>query len=116
MATLTPLPLKIAYLGGGSREWARKLTIDLALCLDLKGEIALYDIDTAIADEITPNTNQHNANQDLIVESTETENSDLDFHTSFNGPSHHLYFDLAWELFTRLLQFCDNYLPAAAVI
>jgi alpha-galactosidase len=41
----TPTPLKIAYIGGGSREWARKLMIDLALCPDLTGEVALYDID-----------------------------------------------------------------------
>jgi alpha-galactosidase/6-phospho-beta-glucosidase family protein len=42
-------PLKIAYVGGGSREWARKLMIDLALCPDLTGEVALYDIDLASA-------------------------------------------------------------------
>ena len=41
----TPIPLKIAYLGGGSRDWARKLMIDLALCPDLTGEVALHDID-----------------------------------------------------------------------
>src|SRR5512139_1478745 len=41
----TPVPLKIAYIGGGSRDWARKLMIDLALCPDLTGEVALYDID-----------------------------------------------------------------------
>ncbi len=40
-----PIPLKIAYIGGGSREWARKLMIDLALCPDLTGEALLYDID-----------------------------------------------------------------------
>lgn len=39
------IPLKIAYIGGGSRDWARKLMIDLALCSDLTGEVALYDID-----------------------------------------------------------------------
>jgi alpha-galactosidase len=43
MSTL--IPLKIAYIGGGSRDWARKLMIDLALCPDLTGEVALYDID-----------------------------------------------------------------------
>ncbi|MBN1451235.1 MAG: hypothetical protein JW963_09490 [Anaerolineales bacterium] len=43
MSTLTSL--KIAYIGGGSREWARKLMIDLALCPDLTGEVVLYDID-----------------------------------------------------------------------
>jgi alpha-galactosidase len=37
--------LKIAYIGGGSREWARKLMIDLALCPELSGQVALYDID-----------------------------------------------------------------------
>jgi alpha-galactosidase len=37
--------LKIAYIGGGSREWARKLMIDLALCPELGGQMALYDID-----------------------------------------------------------------------
>jgi alpha-galactosidase len=41
--------LKIAYLGGGSREWARKLMIDLALCPELGGRVALYDIDQAAA-------------------------------------------------------------------
>lgn len=42
---MTPIPLKISYIGGGSRDWARKLMIDLALCPDLTGEVALYDID-----------------------------------------------------------------------
>ncbi len=42
---MSPLELKIAYIGGGSRGWARKLMIDLALCSELAGEVALYDID-----------------------------------------------------------------------
>ncbi len=42
---MNPIPLKIAYIGGGSRQWARKLMNDLALCPDLNGEVALYDID-----------------------------------------------------------------------
>ena len=37
--------MKIAYIGGGSREWARKLMFDLALCPDLDGSVSLYDID-----------------------------------------------------------------------
>jgi galacturan 1,4-alpha-galacturonidase len=37
--------LKIAYIGGGSRLWARNLMIDLALCSDLSGNVSLYDID-----------------------------------------------------------------------
>jgi len=37
--------IKIAYIGGGSRLWARGLMSDLALTDDLTGEVALYDID-----------------------------------------------------------------------
>jgi len=40
-----PIELKIAYIGGGSRDWARKLMFDLALSPDLTGLVALYDID-----------------------------------------------------------------------
>ena len=42
---MNPIPLKIAYIGGGSRAWARKLMIDLALAPELTGLVALYDID-----------------------------------------------------------------------
>jgi alpha-galactosidase/6-phospho-beta-glucosidase family protein len=38
---MNPISLKIAYIGGGSRLWARNLMIDLALCPDLTGEVAL---------------------------------------------------------------------------
>ena len=44
-----PIGLNIAYIGGGSREWARKLMFDLALCPDLTGRVALYDIDVESA-------------------------------------------------------------------
>lgn len=37
--------LKIAYIGGGSRGWARTFMTDLALEAQLSGEIRLYDID-----------------------------------------------------------------------
>lgn len=37
--------LKIAYIGGGSRSWARTFMTDLALEEALGGEIRLYDID-----------------------------------------------------------------------
>ena len=43
------MALKIAYIGGGSRQWARKLMFDLALCPDLTGQVALYDIDISSA-------------------------------------------------------------------
>ena len=45
-----PRTIKIAYIGGGSRGWAHTLMNDLALCPDLTGEVALYDIDPAMAD------------------------------------------------------------------
>ena len=41
--------IKIAYLGGGSRGWARILIQDLALCPRLTGEVALYDINLEAA-------------------------------------------------------------------
>ena len=41
--------IKIAYIGGGSRGWAHKLMNDLALCPQLTGEVALYDIDLPMA-------------------------------------------------------------------
>ncbi len=41
--------LNIAYIGGGSRGWAKKLIFDLALDADLSGEVRLYDIDLQAA-------------------------------------------------------------------
>jgi alpha-galactosidase len=43
------LDLRIAYIGGGSRNWARLLMRDLALCPQLEGEMRLYDIDLEAA-------------------------------------------------------------------
>jgi alpha-galactosidase len=42
--------IRIAYIGGGSRNWARNVMTDLALCEHLRGEIALYDIDYQAAE------------------------------------------------------------------
>ena len=42
---MDPKNLKIAYIGGGSRMWARTLMADLALEPALNGRIELYDID-----------------------------------------------------------------------
>lgn len=42
--------IKIAYIGGGSREWAAKLMMDLALSERLCGTLALYDIDASAAE------------------------------------------------------------------
>ena len=41
--------LKIAYIGGGSRAWARKLMCDLALEETICGTVALYDINKEAA-------------------------------------------------------------------
>lgn len=41
--------IKIAYIGGGSKQWARVFMNDLALAKDLEGEIGLYDIDVEAA-------------------------------------------------------------------
>ncbi len=49
--------LKLAYIGGGSRGWARKLMSDLALEPSMSGTMYLYDIDmeAAKANEIIGN-------------------------------------------------------------
>jgi alpha-galactosidase len=47
---MTAREITIAYIGGGSRGWARKLMSDLALCPDLGGQMRLYDIDGAAAE------------------------------------------------------------------
>jgi alpha-galactosidase len=41
----TKREIKIAYIGGGSREWAVKLMADLALTDKLTGKVSLYDVD-----------------------------------------------------------------------
>ncbi len=42
--------VKLAYIGGGSKAWARVFMNDLALTDGLSGEIALYDIDRDAAE------------------------------------------------------------------
>ena len=41
--------IKLCYIGGGSKMWARVFMSDLALTDGLSGEVALYDIDTVAA-------------------------------------------------------------------
>lgn len=41
--------IKIAYIGGGSKNWARSLMQDLALAEGIGGEVCLYDIDIEAA-------------------------------------------------------------------
>ena len=47
---MNPVEIKIAYIGGGSRYWARDLISELALTPRLKGWIDLYDLDHAAAE------------------------------------------------------------------
>ena len=56
---MKPLEIKIAYLGGGSRYWARDLITELALTPRLTGRIDLFDLNheaaernVAVADRI----------------------------------------------------------------
>ena len=42
--------IKIAYIGGGSKLWARSFMQDLALAEGICGEVALFDIDRAAAE------------------------------------------------------------------
>lgn len=42
--------LKIAYIGGGSKQWARTFMNDLTLCADLCGSVSLYDVDRDAAE------------------------------------------------------------------
>jgi alpha-galactosidase len=53
---------------------------------------------------IAPLINQHIANQELIIESALTENTDLAFQAFFNDPSITLPLDDAWEIYNKLLQ------------
>jgi len=56
---MNPVEIKIAYIGGGSRYWARDLITELALTPRLEGRIDLYDLNhqaalrnVAVADRI----------------------------------------------------------------
>lgn len=42
--------IKIAYIGGGSRQWARNIMSDLVLEEEMGGEVRLYDIDFEAAE------------------------------------------------------------------
>ena len=59
--------LKIAYIGGGSRGWARKLMSDLALEPAMSGQVYLYDIDrdAVKANEIIGN--MYSAKEEAVI-------------------------------------------------
>lgn len=50
MGGITVQKIKIAYIGGGSKMWARVFMADLAVAEGLGGEMALYDIDIPAAE------------------------------------------------------------------
>jgi len=52
--------IQIAYIGGGSRQWARSLMSDLILTDDLTGTVKLYDIDFEAAKDNAIVGNQFN--------------------------------------------------------
>lgn len=58
--------LKIAYIGGGSRGWARNLINDLAKEPLLAGEVALYDIDLEGARMNEKIGNDLSAREDIV--------------------------------------------------
>ena len=54
--------IKIAYIGGGSKLWARSFMQDLALAEGIGGEVHLYDIDMPAAErnqKIATRIHQH---------------------------------------------------------
>jgi alpha-galactosidase/6-phospho-beta-glucosidase family protein len=59
--------IKIAYIGGGSRNWARHVMTDLALCEHLTGEIALYDIDYEAAQRNVELANKIYSHPDAVT-------------------------------------------------
>ena len=58
--------IKLAYIGGGSKQWARVFMTDLALAGELGGEIALYDIDLAAAELNKRIGERINASKDCV--------------------------------------------------
>ena len=58
--------LKIAYVGGGSRGWARNLMIDLATEPAISGTVYLYDIDQPAAQMNAVIGNNLSARDDIV--------------------------------------------------
>ena len=52
--------IKIAYIGGGSRNWAHLLMRDLVATEDISGTVALYDINKQAADDNVIIGNKYN--------------------------------------------------------
>ena len=58
--------IKLAYIGGGSKAWARVFMNDLALTGEFCGEIALYDIDLAAAERNRQIGERINSHRDTV--------------------------------------------------
>ena len=58
--------IKIAYLGGGSRGWARTFMVDLAKENAFRAEVNLYDIDFAAAKDNETIANRLFAREDVV--------------------------------------------------
>ena len=59
--------IKICYIGGGSKLWARVFMSDLAVAEGLSGEIALYDIDKEAAERNAKIGGHINRNRNTVV-------------------------------------------------
>lgn len=64
--------VKITYIGGGSREWARAFMSDLALEEQLSGEVVLYDIDHEAAQNNAIIGNKISATEEAVGKWTYT--------------------------------------------
>ncbi|MCR5288849.1 MAG: alpha-glucosidase/alpha-galactosidase [Treponema sp.] len=58
--------IKIAYIGGGSKQWARVFMNDLALTSDISGSISLYDIDKETAERNRKIGDRINAQKEAV--------------------------------------------------
>ena len=72
------LTVKIAYIGGGSRGWARTLMNDLAQQNDFLAEVALYDINVESAEKNAKIGNDLALREDVIGKHTYTVASTLE--------------------------------------
>ncbi|MBP1577681.1 MAG: alpha-glucosidase/alpha-galactosidase, partial [Oscillospiraceae bacterium] len=58
--------IKIAYIGGGSKEWSLNFMQDLALSEGMGGEVALYDIDMESAERNRKVANRLNSREEAV--------------------------------------------------
>lgn len=71
------MDIKIAYIGGGSKMWARVFMYDLALTDGISGEIALYDIDVPAAERNRKIGERINESENVVTKWRYTVSKDL---------------------------------------